>query len=112
MSGLYGKARDDMIGRSKIILNVSLYTRSKIFEVVRVSYLFANRKAVVAHLEPDTAIDEDIRPAILAVTPQNLVEATASLLGSDAGRRQIEERGYEAIRRRNIVQILEQALDG
>jgi len=33
--GLYGSARDELIGRSKIIVNVNLYEQCKIFEIVR-----------------------------------------------------------------------------
>ena len=45
VSGLYGAARDALIARAKLVLNVTLYRR--VFEIVRVSYLLANKKAVV-----------------------------------------------------------------
>jgi hypothetical protein len=63
-SGLYGRARDALIARSKIVLNVNLIDRSRIFEVVRVSYLLANRKAVVdrVRLYQVRQVDQHGRP--------------------------------------------------
>src|SRR5450631_2540993 len=37
LCGMYGQARDELIGRAKIVLNLNLYERSRIFEIVRVS---------------------------------------------------------------------------
>ncbi len=59
VSGFYGDARDELIARSKIILNINLYDFAQIFEIVRVSYLLANRKAVVATLDASTFIEPD-----------------------------------------------------
>jgi hypothetical protein len=40
--GVYGAARDELIARAKVVLNLHYYD-SSIFELVRVSYLLANR---------------------------------------------------------------------
>jgi hypothetical protein len=53
--GMYGPARDALIARSKVVLNMHYY-EANIFELVRVSYLLANRKAVVAECKPGTKI--------------------------------------------------------
>jgi hypothetical protein len=45
--GKYGKERDELIARSKIILNIHFYER-KILEVVRISYLLNNGCFVVS----------------------------------------------------------------
>jgi hypothetical protein len=45
--GVYGRERDEMIARSKIVLNVHFYS-AMIFEAVRVSYLMNNRCCVVS----------------------------------------------------------------
>ena len=37
--GVYGKERDDWISKSKLVLNMHMYD-SKIFEIIRVFYLF------------------------------------------------------------------------
>lgn len=54
--GVYGAARDAMIARSRIVLNVHYYP-SRIFEIVRISYLLANRVCVVSEdSPPDSAL--------------------------------------------------------
>lgn len=45
--GVYGAERDALVARSKIVLNVHFY-ESKVFEIVRCSYMMANRKCVVS----------------------------------------------------------------
>lgn len=108
--GMYGKARDDLIARSKLIVNISALERSKIFEIVRVSYLLANRKAVVANVEPDTMIDDDIRAAVKVTTPSELVDDCLRLASDAAARQQLEEEGHSIIKRRDIRAILQKAL--
>ncbi len=46
LSNVWDKQRDEFIARSKIVVNLSR-DNSYIFEIVRVSYLLANKKAVV-----------------------------------------------------------------
>lgn len=110
--GLYGKERDELIGRSKVVLNVNLYDHARIFEIVRVSYLLANRKAVIADLDDGTHIDPDVRPGIRATTRARLVEDCLELVGNDGARGALEEAGFAAISRRDIRKALASALAG
>ena len=64
--GVYGRERDELISRSKIILNLHYY-EAKLFEIVRVSYLLANSKAIVTECAADTAIEEGLSEGVLAV---------------------------------------------
>lgn len=107
--GLYGKARDELIARSKVIVNINQYDRSKIFEIVRVSYLLANRKAVVADIDADTVIDEDVCTGIKTTTGPQLVKDCQSLVADDAARAALEETGFGVIEKRDIRKILERA---
>ncbi|KAB2839689.1 MAG: hypothetical protein F9K47_15355 [Burkholderiales bacterium] len=88
-SGLYGQARDALIARSKLVLNVNLYDHARIFEIVRVSYLLANRKAVVALVDPDTAMDEDLAASIRLSTMDRLVNDCYALADDPAERAQL-----------------------
>lgn len=108
--GLYGQARDDLIGRSKLIVNVNRYDKSKIFEVVRVSYLLANHKAIVADVDADTLIDEDIRRAVKCSEGPQLVKNCQTLIDNDDARASLENAGFEIIQKRDIRVILECAL--
>jgi hypothetical protein len=109
-SGLYGGARDSLIARSKIVLNVNYMDRARIFEVARVSYLLANRKAVVAVLDPDTAIESDLTRCIRSTSASDLVAACEQLLSNDAQRAELEDLGFEIFARRDIRKILDEAL--
>ena len=111
VSGLYGAARDDLISRAKIVLNINLYPETKIFEIVRVSYLLANKKAVIADLDVNTSIESDVRPAMrFASSLKELLDVCTSLLKNDTDRSKLEELGFSCISRRDIRSILERAL--
>lgn len=105
LMGVYGAERDQWIARSKIVLNVHFYD-DKIHEVIRTSWLLANRKAVVSECEPDTEIDDDIREAIVAVPYDRIVQVCVALVTDDARRREVEQRGFEIFARRNQAALL------
>lgn len=109
--GVYGKARDDLIGRAKLILNINRYDRSRIFEIVRVSYLLANAKAVVADIQEQTFIEPGIENAVAFAKPEDIRQTCVSLLDNDQARAALENRGREIIESRHISLILKSALE-
>jgi hypothetical protein len=109
-SGLYGASRDSLIARSKIVLNVNNIPRSKIFEIVRVSYLLANAKAVVADIYPDSYIEEDIASGVIFVPTEMIAKTCRDLLADDARRVRLELQGFACIARRDIRMLLAAAL--
>lgn len=109
LSGVYREARDRMIARAKVVLNLHYYD-ANIFEIVRVSYLLSNEKAVVAECSATTRIDDDMRQAVCAVPYEQLVEACIDLV-KDAGKRTtLARRGFEIFSSRDEESILAQAL--
>jgi len=110
LSGLYGPARDELIGRSKIVLNVTLYEQTQIFEVVRVSYLLANSKAVVAIRDPHTVVEPDIERAIRFTTMERVAADCLELCERDDLRARAEATALEVIQRRDIRPIIGTAL--
>jgi hypothetical protein len=110
LSGFYGDERDALIARSKIVLNVNLYDFAQIFEIVRVSYLLANQKAVIATLDERTAIEADLDTAVCTTSMDRLVEDCSRLLANDAKRAELELAGFEVFRRRDVVTSLQAAL--
>jgi hypothetical protein len=108
--GLYGASRDSLIARSKLVLNLNMYSQSRIFEVVRVSFLLSNAKAVVADLYPDTFIEADLRDAVAFAAPEKIAGCCQLLLDDESARRQLERKGEETMRRRDIRPILTHAL--
>ncbi|MFT3791748.1 MAG: hypothetical protein QM741_11895 [Rudaea sp.] len=107
--GVYGAQRDAAIARAKIVLNVHFY-EDKVHEIVRSSYLLANRKIVVSECETDTEIDDDIREAVIAVPYAGIVETCVALLRDEARRAAIERKGYEIFARRDQAALLAEVL--
>jgi len=110
VSGMYGEARDNLISRSKIVLNVSNDV-GQIFEIVRVSYLLANKKAVVSTRDPQTAIEADLLSGGVKFTGlENLVADCVGLIDDDAARLRLATAGFECIAKRDVRAILTDAL--
>ena len=110
LCGMYGSARDQLIGRSKLVLNINSY-QSRIFEIVRVSYLLANSKAVVADLQADTFVEPGLSGAIAFSAPDQMLATCTRLLETDAARQRLEEHGRRIIEQRHIVPILTKAIE-
>ena len=116
--GVYGKERDELIARSKIVLNLHFYEQ-KLFEIVRVSYLLANSKAVVTEsssdadsdTNSDTNNEEGLSSAVQSCPYNALVENCLSLLKDEAKRQQLERRGFNWFSQRKESEILSKALE-
>lgn len=109
--GVYGPERDALIARAKVVLNLHYYETS-IFELVRVSYLWANRKAVVAECHAATELDPGLAGAARFVPYAGLVEACRELVADAGAREALERRGYEVMAARPEAEILRQVLSG
>ena len=105
--GLYGAARDALIGRSKLVLSVSSDTPEPIFSVVRASYLLANGKAVVAD---HAAVERDIAPAIAFAPLAGVADLACHHLDHPEERRKLEQAGTAAMARRDVRGFLLTAL--
>ena len=69
---VWGDIRDEMIGRSKLVLNLTGYhAKNTIFEIVRVSYLLANGKAVICQKRENVEIEPDILESGLLFLDEN-----------------------------------------
>lgn len=107
--GVYGAERDSYISRSKIILNVHAH-KTNIFEIVRISYLLSNRKAVVSELSPGSKVDSDVKGGLIFAEYDGLVEACRSLVSDDSRRSEVEIKGFSAFSSRKEKLILEKVL--
>ena len=94
--GLYGQERDDLISRSKLVLNLHFYD-AKIFEIVRVFYLMTNSKAVVGEVGPDTSINPKYLDGFYASTYENLVASCNKLLIDNKMREELERKASQVI---------------
>ncbi len=109
LTGCYGEARDQFIARSKVVLNLHYY-ESKVFEIVRVSYLLSNFKAVVAECGPGTSIEPDLLGALRAVPYDGLVEACVELVQNETGRRALALHGHAVFSARTAESVLATAV--
>ena len=107
--GVYGEERDGLIARSKIVLNLH-HTDAQVFEIVRVSYLLANKKAVVSELSKSSVIEPDLADAIVGVPYDGIVDACRSVLADKAKRRALEQRGWKRMSARRQSDYLKALL--
>jgi hypothetical protein len=105
----YGEKRDALIARAKVVLNVHYYP-AKVFEIVRVSYLLANRKAVVSELDDETDLEPDLRDAVAGVRYDDLADTVEAHVRDDACRHALEQRGFDAFSARPQTTFLARAL--
>jgi hypothetical protein len=109
-SGIYGPTRDELISRAKLVLNINRQEAKRVFEIVRVSYLLANGKAVVSDVYPESIIEPDVKDAIAFADLDHVTKRCIELLGDEPSRKRLEEAGPQVMRKRDIREILEQAL--
>ncbi len=107
--GVYGDARDRLIARSKIVLNVHFY-EARVFEIVRVSYLLSNRRCVVSERGADPAEESELEAGIAFAAYGDLVDTCVRLAADPAAREKLCESGQALMTRRDAVAYLRDAL--
>lgn len=107
----YGKERDAMIARSKIVLNLHKHD-AQIFEIVRVSYLLANAKAVISEGGSATEIEPDLMPGLILAAPETIAPECRRLVKDVRARRSLEKAGYECMSKRSQTDYLRELLTG
>jgi len=106
LCGVYGTQRDEWIARSKLILNIHYY-KSKILEIARVSYLLANKKAVVSECDAYTEVEPGFEEALALVPYGDLVGECQHILKNSALRKEYEAKGFEIMSQRDQTLYLE-----
>jgi len=107
--GMYGRERDALIARSKIVLNLHYY-ESKIFEIARVSYLLANGVCVVSENGRDPA-ERQFSDALAFASYRELVDTCLRLLADQDGRVRLGARGKQWMQSQREDNFLRQALE-
>lgn len=106
---VYGEERDALVARAKIVLNFHLYS-AKVFEIVRVSYMLANRKCVVSEPGRDPFIEAPLKDGVAFASYDDLADTCARLLDDPGERARLASRGFDAIRALSQVPMLRRAL--
>jgi hypothetical protein len=108
---LSGAQRDQYIARAKVVLNMHSFDAVHVFEMARVSYLLANKKAVVCEVSEVTDIDDDLLEAVSHGKIDTLAGLCKQLVDDAAARRALELRGFELFSRRDAAQIMTAAVE-
>ena len=109
--GAYGEERDAYILRSKIVLNVHFY-ESKIFEIIRVAHLLANRRFVVSERGTDLELEGPFVEGVAFADYERLVDTCLHYLEHPDERARIAARGHEIFSARSQARYVEAALRG
>ena len=109
--GIYGAERDALIARSKLLLNVHFY-EAKVLEIVRISYLLANRCAVLSERGADPAEDNSLAGGVAFAGYNQLAERACELIADTAERETLAQLGFELMSSRPAADYLWAALAG
>lgn len=107
---VFGGLRDGLIARSRLLLNVHFHVPG-ILEVVRLSYLWANRIPVVSELNEDTEAPAGYEQACVYSPYQNIVEQVLITLEDEQLCRDLGNRGHNVFAARKYTDILRKVLN-
>ena len=107
--GVYATDRDALIARSKLVLNVHFY-EAKVLEMTRISYLLANRVAVLSEGSSSPAEDAALAGGVAFVPYVQLAPRAAELIADSEQRRRLADRGFELMSDRPEREYLRAAL--
>lgn len=109
--GVYGAGRDALVARARVVLNVHYYD-ARVFEIVRVSYLLANRRCVVSETGTEPAEEATWADGVAFAPYERLVETCVALASQRSERRRLGEAGHARLAARPLAPILAAALAG
>lgn len=107
--GIYGEARDALIGRAKLLLNMHFYD-AKVLEMVRISYLLANRCAVLSEHSSDPLEDNIFAEGVAFAGYEHLVQRACELIDAPDECERLARRGFEIMSARPAADYLRDAL--
>ncbi|MDI9847741.1 hypothetical protein QM467_06700 [Rhodoblastus sp. 17X3] len=107
--GVFGQPLDQLIARSKVVLNVHYYDNGRL-EMIRLFDLLANGRAVVTELNPGELIDADLADGLVTAPYESLADAVESLVVDKERRCERAMDGLRAFRGRRAGTILREAL--
>lgn len=109
--GKYGKERDEVIARAKVVINLRYYEHG-VFEIFRCSHLFANHVCVVNEAGGRDRGLEDLARRCTAYTPRaELIERCRELVASPHKRLAVTEKAFEEFKKIDLVDNVRRALE-
>lgn len=108
---VYGPKRDALIARSKLVLNIHFYP-TKVFEIVRCSYLMANKICIVSETSPNPTEEEYYRGAIAFENIDSIVHRCLVLYGDEGRRQELAQTAFERFTARPLAPMLDEVTGG
>ena len=102
----FGQKRDEIIARSKIIVNVHCFENIKTLETVRISYLLANKALVISEESDHDPYDG----AIIYSKYDDLVDCCEKTINNSSDLEDMAENGFQAISRIDMKAIVGNAV--
>jgi hypothetical protein len=107
--GVYGRARDRLIARARLMLNVHSRAHG-VLEIVRLSYLLANGCAILSERCADEHEQGTLAHAIAFADYDALPDLAAELVASDSARARLSRDGLTEMQSRRMAGYLRDAL--
>jgi len=107
--GVYGAERDKLIARSRLILNVH-YFEAKVFEMVRVSYLLGNGRAVVSERGASRDEEAPFEQCVAFAAHDELARTCMKLLQRPEERARLGESAQRLMESRSAARFLSDAI--
>jgi len=108
VNGVYGKERDELIARSRVVVNIHFYGESRL-EVARCFYLLANGRFVLSEMSTD-AEETGLAGGMAFCAYDAIEEACTWYLAHPDERAAVAATGREAIRKRPQSALLASAV--
>jgi len=108
INGIYGEERDELIARSRIVVNIHFYEESRL-ELARCLYLLANGRFVLSETSPD-AEESGLAGGMAFCAYEGIEEACAWYLEHPEARAAVAAAGSAALRRRPQSALLAPAV--
>lgn len=109
-SNCFGDHRDDMLRRSKLVVNIHYYQTNKILESCRLGIAMAARRPVLSQFDPGVRADPFFVPGIAIAPYKKIVETAARLLSDPTELSRLADAGFELFKSRTAASVIEQAL--
>jgi hypothetical protein len=105
----FGDLRDRLLAHSRLVLNIHQFLPARL-EVVRLGYVWANKKAVLSERRSDTEIPEYLCEACRFAEYDDIPSVAQELLGDPAKLKQQAEAGFAAFASRPMDESLEKII--
>lgn len=99
---VFDETRDQLIARSKIVLNISYY-EDAIPEMARMSYLFANKIPVVTELFNKNRFDKELFEILQPVTSDQIFNRCKFLLNNPQEQKNLAEKCFVWFSEKNLI---------